>query len=69
MEVGTLQYLNKYIFRERKYKNIIKKCSENIYIVENEDCEPLFLGSHGVFIAHDSCLFVEKKDWRVTSSS
>jgi len=40
-----------------------------IYIVENEDCEPLFLGSHGVFIAHDSCLFVEKKDWRVTSSS
>jgi hypothetical protein len=41
MEVGTLQYLNKYIFRERKYKNIIKKCSENIYIVENEDCELL----------------------------
>ena len=41
MEVETLQYLNKYLFRERKYNNIIKKCSENIYVVENEDCEPL----------------------------
>jgi hypothetical protein len=30
--VGTIQCLNKYFFRERKYNNILKKkYSENIY--------------------------------------
>jgi len=34
MEVGTLRCLNKYLFREKKYNNILD------YEVENEDCEP-----------------------------
>jgi len=46
--------LNKYLFREREYKNVLKKSySKNIYTVENEDCEP---------IIHKSCFFCEKKN-------
>jgi len=43
MEARTLQCSNKYLFREKKYNNILeKRYSENIYAVENEDCEHLF---------------------------
>jgi len=43
MEIKTLQCLNKYLFKDRKYNNILERDALNIYIyVENEDCEPLF---------------------------
>jgi hypothetical protein len=67
MEVVTLLCLNKYFLKERKYNNILK-CSENIYAIENEDYEHLFWRSHGVFIAHESCSYIERKDWSVVLS-
>jgi hypothetical protein len=42
VKVETLQYLNKYLFRKKKYNKILKRCSENIRAVESEDCELLF---------------------------
>jgi hypothetical protein len=59
--MGTLRCLNKYLFRERKYNNIIERCSENIHVVEIKDCEPLFWRFRGVFIAHEFCPFVKKR--------
>jgi AMMECR1 domain-containing protein len=38
---------------------------ENIYAIENEDCEPLFKRSHGVFITHESYSFVKRSVWSV----
>jgi hypothetical protein len=32
MEVETLQYLNKHLFRERKYNNILEKDTLKIYM-------------------------------------
>lgn len=62
VEVETFQYLNKYLLREKKYKNILKKkWSENIYALKNKNCESLFWRSHGIFIAHESYLFVKRK--------
>jgi hypothetical protein len=68
IEMRTLRYLNKYLFREREYNNISKEiCSENIYAVENEDYEFLFWRSHGVLITHKSCPFIKMKNWNVIS--
>ena len=44
--------------------------SENMYTknVKNEEIVHLFFyRSHGVFITHESCHFVERKDWSVIS--
>jgi hypothetical protein len=32
MDVETLQYLNKYLLREKKYKNILKRDDLKIYM-------------------------------------
>jgi len=32
VEMGTLRYLNKYLFRERKYKNILERDALKIYM-------------------------------------
>ena len=32
--------LFKYLF-ERKCNDILERCSENMYVIENEDCEPV----------------------------
>jgi len=42
VEVDTLWYLNKYLFKERKYNKILERCSKKIYTIENEDCKLLF---------------------------
>ena len=56
VKIGTLQYLNKYLFKKRKY-NIVERDALKIYIyiyaVENEDCKLLFWRFHGVFIAYE----------------
>jgi hypothetical protein len=39
----------------------------NIYAVDNEDCGSLFRRIHDVFIAHELCLFVDKKSSIVIS--
>jgi len=41
VEVKTLQYLNKYRFREKIQEYSGERCSKNIYAVENENCEPM----------------------------
>ena len=45
VEVGNLRCLNKYLYRERKYNDILERNALNIYIyicvVENEDYESL----------------------------
>jgi hypothetical protein len=66
MRVRTIQCLNKYLFKEIKY--LRERCSENIYIVENEYCEPLFWRSHSVFITYEFCYFVKKMGCSVTLS-
>jgi len=45
--------------------NILERCFENIYAVENKDFEPVFWRSHGVFIAHESCHFVKMRVYSV----
>jgi hypothetical protein len=42
-----------------------ERYSENIYAIKNEDCEPTFLRSLGVFIAHESCPFVKNEGLNV----
>ena len=57
---GFFWCLNKHIFIERKYNNIIERCSKNIYAVENKNYESLLWKFHGVFVSHAFCCFVEK---------
>jgi len=40
IKMKTFQCLNKF-FLKREYNNVIERYSENIYMIENEDCEYL----------------------------
>jgi hypothetical protein len=46
--VRTLRYLNKYLFRERKYKNILEKDALKIYM--QYKMKNVNLGSKGLIV-------------------
>jgi len=48
VEVGTLRCLNKYLFRERKYKNILEKDALKIYM--QYKMKNVNLGSKGLIV-------------------
>lgn len=60
--MGTIICLNEYFFRERMQWYFREGCSENLYIIENRDCEPgAWMIIHEVLIAHESSYSVEMR--------
>ena len=63
MDVGTFKCLSNYLFRKRKYNNILDRDSLNIthtHKVKNENCE-VYLKRFILYLTHDFCSFVEKE--------
>jgi hypothetical protein len=60
VEVMTLRCLNKYLFRDRKYNNILERNDLKIYMQQRMKIVNLYFeGIMMYFIAHKSCLFVK----------
>jgi len=59
VDFGTLQCLNKYLFRETVCNDILERLSENMYSVENIDCESRS------FIIHEPYLFIKREGLKV----